>query len=485
MTNVKLEKVEANFAHFEVEFEKDEVERAFKNVFRYYSNNVNIPGFRRGKIPAKVIESRLGAAAIIEVVTDELKEGAYQNAFKESGLRSRRGDIKWDVEGAPARGEAFAIKFSAPVMPNVKLANIDGVEVAFQPLAPDDEMRTRLIEGLRRRHSKFELLGEGEKAEAGCQVEISLQSKISETGEKSPFENDNVLYELGLADNLPGFDENLYGMQAGDSKTFEYTMPDDFVDDRVAGKKLDVTVEIKSAGKIVLPEMNLEFIKEHFNMETQTDFDEYIESAMKYEVENANLARKMELALEQVLAGAEVEITGDMVSPQVDMMVEEQERNLRSSGSSLDEALQRQGRTIKELRDDFEPRARQMIKRELVISKIAADEGIEAGKTELLQRALRLAQRYNLSRKQAEELVKNRHLMVQLFSDIVEEKVMKMLLEKVRFVAADEAGGDETATGDAEAKADDESGEGAQEPQIESGSAENAPTQDNEGENQE
>lgn len=437
MTNVKLEKVEENFAHFEVEFEKDEVERAFKNVFRYYSNNINIPGFRRGKIPAKVIETRLGAAAIIEVVTDELKEGAYQNAFKESGLRPRRGDVKWDISGSPMRGEAFSLKFEAPVLPQVKLPEIDGVEVAFQPQEPDDEMRERLLTSLRQRYASYEPVKEGVPVESGHRVEISLSSVFADTGEKSPFENEKVTYEAGLEDNLPKFDENLYGMKIGETKTFDYDMPEDFVDERVAGKKLSVTVKVMDAGKIELPEVNLDFIKTHFNMETQEAFDEYIDGALKYEVENANLARKMELALEQVLAGTDIEVTPDMLAPQIDSMVEEQERSLRMSGSSLDEILQKQGRTIKELRDDFEPRARQLIRRELVISKMAADNAIEVNNNELLQRAFRLAQRYNLNRKQAEELLKNRHLMVQLYGDIVEEKVMKLLLEKVKFIEED------------------------------------------------
>ncbi len=450
MTNVKLEKVEANFAHFEVDFEKDEVERAYKNVFRYYSNNVNIPGFRRGKIPAKVIESRLGAAVILEVVTEEVKEAAYQNAFKESGLKPRRGDVKWETPGAPMRGEGYKIRFAAPVMPQVNLPNFEGVEVAFQPQEPDAEMREKLVQNLRQRYASYEPVKEGEIVESGQRVEISLSSVFADTGEKSPFENEKVVYELGLADNLPKFDENLFGMKMGETKTFEYEMPEDFVDDRVAGRKLAVTVEVLDAGKLVLPELNLEFIKEHFQMDTQEAFDEYIDGALKYEVENANLARKLELALEQVLAGTDIEITQDMISPQVDSMVEEQERQFRMSGSSLDEALQRQGRTIRELRDDLEPRAQRLIKRELVISKLAMDNSIEVNNNELLQRALRLAQRYNLSRKQAEELLKNKQLMVQLYGDIVEEKVLKLVMEKVKFVE----GGESAASMDAESDFD-------------------------------
>jgi len=448
--SVTLERVEENLAYFTVEMDKDDVEKAFKDVFRYYSRNLKIPGFRKGKVPAKIIENRLGKATILDVVTGDIKETAHKLAFKESELTPRRGDVRWDSVGAIERGAGVTLAFAAPVMPEVSLPEIDGVEIVFTPQLPDEKMKEQMVESLRKKYAAYEELGADETTSSGQRVEISLSSTFVETGEKSPFENKKVVYELGLSENLPGFDENLLGLKLGEKKSFEYEMPEDFVDERIAGKQLAVEATVAKAEKMVLPEINLEFIKENFNLDSEEAFHEYLDNVLKYEVEAANLKRKKELALEQMLAGAEVEITKDMIDPQLDAMVENEEMRLRKAGTSLDELLQKQGRTIKEYRDELEPNVRQMIRRDLVVGRISEVNKIEVKSAEIMQAAMQVAQRYQLKRKQAEELLKNRQFVIQTHANILEDKVLNFLLSKVKFVSEGETG-DEAASRDVSA----------------------------------
>ncbi|MEP0813535.1 MAG: trigger factor [bacterium] len=439
MSNVTLDKVEANYASFAVKFDADEVERNYREVIRYYSKRLNIPGFRRGKIPPKVVESRVGAESLGAIVLDELKESALKLAFDQSGLRPRRGDVKWSREGPAVRGEGAEFHFAAPVLPEVKLPPFEGAEIVFSPTEIDDEMRERLRMQLRRRYASYEPLPEGETVQAGARVRLAIKSKFAETGEQSPFENDSVEYELGLPDNLPGFDEHVYGMKEGESRQFEYIMPEDFVDDRVAGQKLIIDTTLLGAGNIVIPEFTLDFIKENFKFENEQQFEDYLTTVLRYEVEEENRRRKQELAADQVLSGAEVLITEDMINPQVDLMVEEQERMLRRNGLTLDEFLSKQGRTIKELREDFEPQAKKLIKRDLVIAAVAEQYHIAATDREILLEAAHVAQRYNLKRREATALLKNRHFVIQTHARIVERKVLEFLAEKVKFVEQGES----------------------------------------------
>ncbi len=434
MSEVNLVKIEANFAYFDVTISANEVDTIFKDIFKYYSNHLTIPGFRKGKVPPKVIENRIGSQAILEVATDEVKEKAHRDAIKETKLKARGGELRWEEVGEIDRGEPVSLKFAAPIMPDVKLPDISGTELVFTPHMPEPSMKERMLDNLKKRFAVYNDLEESEAVQAGHQVVIAVESVYADTGEKSPFENSEVKYELGLTDNLPGFDDNIYGMKVGESRTFSYTMPEDFVDDRIAEKELKVTATLTKAEKVFLPELNEEFIKEKLGFESEDQLQTYTDNLINYEVASANEARKRELALEQMLAGAEVEISEDMIAPELDHRVEQDELRFRRQGVSLDEILQKQGRTIKEYRDEVEPTVRQEIKKELVIYKIAETNNIRVSDKDMYMAASRLAQRYQLKPNQVRELLKSKEFAVKTYEEIMTNKVLDFLYGQVKFI---------------------------------------------------
>ena len=442
MAQVNLVKVEANIAHFDVALDAKEVDAVFREIFRYYSNHTSIPGFRKGKVPPKIIENRLGVAAILEIATDDIKHKAHEQAITESKLKARRGDVRWEEVGQIVRGESVSLKFAAPVMPDVKLPEIAGTEIVFTPQTQDEKMRERFIAEFLQRFAEHVALGETEEVAVGHKVEIKLTSVFAENGEPTPFESEQIPYELGLPDNLPDFDDNIFGMKVGETKTFSYAMPADFVDDRTAGKELQITVALLKAEKAVLPELTDETIQQRFGFADSEAFDRYVDIRLKYEVQRVNEVRKRELALEQVLAGAELEITDDIVAPELDSRVERQELRLRQSGMSLDEMLQKQGRTIREFREELEPSVRMDIKRELVIARAAEVNGIKVSNNDILQEAARVAKRYGIKGRQFKELLKNRDFVVSTVENIFEAKVYDLLVKQVKFIT--ESGEDVT-----------------------------------------
>lgn len=431
MANVEKLSLADNIAKVRVVVSPDEVNKQYKKIFRELRKNINIPGFRKGKIPPNIIRQRIGNEQITGAVADELKNFVLEQALDELGMTPRHGDTVWHEEAEPVENEAAEFEVSIPVLPEVELPDYRSFELSVPYLDVTDEMRDTFRRRLLRRYTKLEDK-DGPAAEADA-AQVSFTSVDTESEEDSPLAASELEYYIGDEGNFPGWDEQITGMSAGETREFDFTVPEDFSDPRVAGNPHKVSLTVNKVMTRDEPELNEEFVKETLQMESMEQFEEFLDETLSRERDQQYLQMKSETALNSVLDKLEVEISEDMITDELDGLVKDYDRQLRQSGSSLDEYLKDSGKTLPEYRESLKPAAIRKIKTFLTVKAISEQEGIQAQSEDFQRYAMYLMQYEGVPPDQIRELMKNHDFMREATYQILREKVLLHLAEAVPF----------------------------------------------------
>ncbi|MBN2083385.1 trigger factor [bacterium] len=431
MATAQLLSREENIARIKVNVSVEDVNRYFKAVYRELAGQISIPGFRKGKVPANVIRQRVGAATITEAVADELKRFVIDVGLDELNLSPRGGDPRWHTEPDPEEDHASEYEFSLPVLPEVTLPDYKQFELSVPVLAVTAEMKENFKRRLVGRFTK--LTDKDTAAETGDALKVKFTSTDSETGEATPLAMDELFFRIGDEGNFPGWDEQLTGAQAGDHRDFNFTVPADFTDPRVAGKHVAVSLDVLAVHGLDEPELNAEFIKEHLNLDSMEDFDEYVETMLNRERDHQVRQAKSEMVQQRLAEGMQAEITEDMIGVELDGIIKEYDQQLRQHGSSMDKFLEEQGRTLAEYRESLTGSAVQKIKRFLIVKTVAETENIQATTEDFQRYALYLIQYEGIPPEQVQELLKKPEFIRETTFQILREKVMAHLVDSASF----------------------------------------------------
>lgn len=439
MATAELISRQDNIAQVRVTFGADEVQRRFSQVYRELAQSLKIPGFRKGKVPANVIRQRVGAAAIAEAAGDELKRLALDVALDELKL-SPRGEARWQSEPEPEEGQGSSLEFSVPVLPAVTLPDYRGYELTVPVLSITDETKERFRQRLIERFTAYP---EQDGAAAdGSAMLLSFTSKDAESGESMPLAADDLMYRLGAEGNFPGWDEQLSGLAAGGSREFDFTVPADFTDPRVAGRRVTVAASVKSVHAVQPPQLDEAFIKEHLNLDTLAEFEEYVETMLIRERDQHLQQMKSELVMQKLTAELDAEISEDMISNELDGLVKDYDRQLRQHGSSLDQFLSEQQRSLPEYRDSLRDGALQKIKVFLIVKTIAETEQLQATEADFQRYAMYLMQYEGIPPEQMKELMKHQGFLREASYQILREKALAHLADSASFTEESSAESD-------------------------------------------
>lgn len=443
MTNVELVSREDNVARIKITLDAKVVDKGFSAVYRELSSSLRIPGFRKGKIPPNIIRQRVGLDAIQEEVAGNLREEAFEQALRELRLTPRRGRTVWHEQGNAVEGQEFVVELSQPVLPEVILPDLSSasIEVTRPPLtaAMLERFENRLLD-------RFSQVSDVEgPAESGDSLVIGVHSRFSDTGEEAPFGGHEILYTLGKAGNLPGWDEQLAGAAAGEVRDFEYTMPQDYTEASIAGRALKVHVHIDRVARIERPVLDEDFVKSRLQLESMQQYEDYRRAVLERELD-VQLADEIANRCGHLLVeGVEAKITADMVAEELDTMVEEADSMLRHQGASLDEYLRSKGQTIQEYRSGLEEAAIRKLKFHLGIVEYARRHELSVGREEIAAYAQHLMQREGISPDEMREFLKNRNFINEISYNLIRDKVLGELagVIKVTVVEPDTEAGTE------------------------------------------
>lgn len=383
------EKTEKNKGVLTVEVEADKVKNALDIAFKKVIKNVNVPGFRKGKVPRNIFETRFGVESLYNDALDVLLPEAYEEAVRENGIEPvDRPEI--DIEQME-KGKSLIFKATVTVKPEVELGEYKGLEVPEKDFSVKEEDLEQELKNLQERHAELEVIADGEVANGDTAV-IDFEGFLNGIafpggkGEKHSL-------EIGSGSFIPGFEEQIIGMKQGEEKDIVVTFPESYHSEELAGKETTFKIKLHDIKRKKLPELNDEFAKD-VDFETLAELKADIKQKLEEKAEHDQEHYKKDLVIEKATENATVEIPDVMIKNEMERMMKEFEQQLSYQGMNLDLYLQFSGMTKQDLEEQFKPNAFTRVKTNLVLETIANKEQIDATEEEIESELKRLAELY-------------------------------------------------------------------------------------------
>lgn len=404
------------------------IEKGLTQAFNKVKKNLNVPGFRKGKVSRQVFNRMYGEEALYEDALNAVLPEMYEAAVKEAGI-DPVSQPKIDVESMN-KGEDWVITAEVTVKPEVKLGEYKNLTVTKQDLEVTDEDVDARIK--REQEAQAELvIKEDAAAEDGDTVVIDFEGFLN--GE--PFEGgkgDNYSLELGSNSFIPGFEEQLVGKKADEEVEVKVTFPEDYQAEDLAGKEAVFQVKVHEVKAKELPELDDEFAKD---VDDSVESLDELKEKYRKELTEAKAASaeeaKDEEAIRLAVENAEiVELPHVMVHDEVHRSMDEFLNNMQRQGIAPDMYYQLTGSTEEDLHKQFEAEAEVRTKTNLVIEAIADAENIEVTKEDIDAEVKDLVEQYNMPEEQVrrvltEDMLKHDIRMKKAVETITETAVEK------------------------------------------------------------
>ena len=398
MKVTSVEKKEKSTVELTIQVDAEQFEAAVQQAYLKNRGRINVPGFRKGKAPRKIIEGMYGAGVFYEDAINAVYPGAYEEAVKEQNLD----DVGYPkMEVVEAGAEGFTFKALVSVRPEVKLGAYKGItapkdEVKITDKDIDAEMKPYIDRASR-------LVSVKRKAKKGDTAVIDFEGFDKGT----PFEGgkgENYELKLGSGSFVPGFEEQVIGMKAGEEKDIDITFPEDYVPE-LAGKAVVFHVKAVEVKETQAPEVDDEFAKDVSEFETLEAFRKDLADKLTAR-RTAEAQNDFENAvMEQLVENMECEIPDGMVEVQLDRLMDDYAMRLQGQGISMDDYLKMMGMTMPMMRGSAKPTALRQVQMELAMSAVADAENIEISDEEYEAEINRLAEQYKLEAEQVKAAV--------------------------------------------------------------------------------
>jgi trigger factor len=392
--SVKFEKLEGNQGVLTVEVDAEKVGQSLDAAFKKVVQQVNVPGFRKGKMPRALFEQRFGVEALYQDAIDLMLPEAYTNAIEEAGIDPvDRPEI--DVEQIE-KGKAFIFTAKVTVKPEVTLGEYKGLEVEkFDTVVTDEDVEAE-ITTLQERQAELVVKEDG-KAENGDTVVMDFEGFVDDVA----FEGgkaENYSLELGSGQFIPGFEEQLVGLGTGESKDVEVTFPEEYHAADLAGKPAVFKVTVHEIKTKQLPELDDEFAKDvDDEVETLDALKEKIKSRLEHDKKHEEEHYIQNTVVEKATEAASMDLPEVMIDNEVDRMLQEFEQRLQMQGMNLELYFQFSGQNEEALRGQMKEEAEQRVRGSLTLEAVAKAENIEVTEEEVNAELEKMAGMYNMT----------------------------------------------------------------------------------------
>ena len=390
--SLKVENLEHNMAKLTIEVSAEEFEEAIKHAYVKNKNKINIHGFRKGKAPQAMIEKMYGAGIFYEDAANELIPKAYDAEIENCDL-DLVSQPKIDVVQIE-KGKPFIFTAEVAVIPEVTLGAYEGVEVPKTEINVTDEEVDAEVDKEREKNSRTTTV-EDRGVENGDMIKLDFDGSV-----------DGVAFDGGKAENydltvgsgsfIPGFEEQLVGVKAGEEKEVKVTFPEDYHAKDLAGKEAVFKCKVNEIKVKELPEANDEFAQDVSEFDTLAEYKEDLKKKLTERKEAAAKNAKEAAAVEAAVANAEMDIPDAMVDGQVRQMANDFARRIQSQGLTVDQYFQFTGMTAEKLMDQMKPEALKRIKNSLVLEAIAAKENFEIAEEKIEEELKKMSEAYKM-----------------------------------------------------------------------------------------
>ncbi|MDD6351543.1 MAG: trigger factor [Lachnospiraceae bacterium] len=396
--SVQVENLEHNMAKLTVTVDASAFEKALNQAYNREKKQINIPGFRKGKAPRKLIEAEYGKNVFYEGAGNILIQDEYPKAYDESGLEIVS---QPEIEITQMEsGKDFIFTATVAVKPEVKLGKYAGVTVTKIDTTVSDEDVDKEVEAQLNNNARTVTVDREiqDKDTADINFEGFVDGKAFEGGK-----GENYKLEIGSHSFIDTFEDQLIGKKAGDDVEVNVTFPENYQASELAGKPALFKVHVNSVSAKEVPELNDDFAGDQ-GFDTVDDYKADVKKHLEENKENAAKRTKEEEAIAKIVADAEMDIPDAMVKSQEDSMINEMAQNMARQGLSMQQYFQFTGTTMEQLREQVKPDALKRIQNSLVLEAIADAEKLEASDEDVDADIKKTAEQYGMK---FEDLVKN------------------------------------------------------------------------------
>jgi len=424
--SIKVEKTNKN-NELKLSFciEAAKFEEGIQKVYAKSAKYFNIPGFRKGKAPYKMVEKQYGVEMFYEDAFNEVVPEVYEKELTENNIEAvSRPDI--DIEQME-KGKDLIFTAIVQTKPEIKLGKYKGIELKKVEYTVKDEDIDHEIGHMLERNSRL----------------VNIEDRAVEKNDTTviDFEGfvDGIAFDGGKAENhelvigsntfIPGFEDQIIGMKKEEEKDIIVTFPEEYFSKELAGKEATFKVKLHEIKAKELPTLDDEFAKDVSEFDTLDELKASIKEKLEEENKSKAKYETEEEALKVVTDNVEAEIPSGMVETEVDNMVRDIEQKLSYQGLKLDQYLQMMNKTDVDMRKEFEEQAEKSVKTKLVLEAIVKDAKIEASEEDIKAKLEEMAKSYG---SKAEDLEKNENVKNYIAESLKTEKAIEYIVENAK-----------------------------------------------------
>jgi trigger factor len=409
-----------------------EVQRRITEAAGKLGRDLRMPGFRKGKVPAPVVLQRVGREAVLDDAVRAALPRWYVEAIDEAGLKTV-GEPDVELGDLPAEGQPLTFTIEIGVRPTATIGDISKIEVDKREPAVDDAAVDEQVETLRQQLGRLETVEKA--AEDGDFVVIDFKGSIDgEDGERDYFsggEGRDHLLELGSGQFIPGFEEQLTGLSAGEEKVVELTFPEDYGSaPQLAGQPAQFEVTVNEVKAKQLPELDDDFATEAGGFDSVDELREDIATRMREADERKIEAEFREAALDAVVAGATVEIPDSLVEARARELWDQMLHSLSHRGITKDAYLRIAQKDEEELLAEARPDAEQALRREAVLAAVIEAESIEPSDGDVLDALQDSALQQGVAPEKLRKRLEQQGRLDELKEDLAQRQAVELLAER-------------------------------------------------------
>lgn len=425
--SVQVEKLEKNMAKLTIEVSAEELDKAIEKVYQKQKNSINVPGFRKGKVPRAMVEKMYGAAVFYEDAANELIPAAYEKAYDECGediVSSPKIDVVQIEKGKP-----FIFTAEVALKPEVTLGKYKGVKVDKVEVSVTDADVDAEIDRERERNARS----------------ISVSDRAVKDGDQTVIDfegfKDGVAFEGGKGENypltigsgafIPGFEEQLIGKNIGEEVEVNVTFPEQYQAEELAGQPAVFKVTVKEIKEKQLPELDDEFAAEVSEFDTLAEYKEDVKKNLTEKREKDAKNAKEDAVIDAIIEDAKMDIPDAMVETTQRQMVQEFAQNIQMQGLSIEQYFQFTGLTAEAMMEQVKPQAEKRIKSRLVLEAVVKAENIVATGEDFDKEIARMAEMYQMEADKVKESI-GEEGKKQLMEDLAVSKAVEFVVNEAK-----------------------------------------------------
>lgn len=383
-------KIENNVASLEIKVSPEDFGKAMQRAYKKNVKRFNIPGFRKGKVPMKVIELHYGEGVFYEDAFDFVFPDAYRAAIEKNELEPvAQPDI--DIETINKK-DGLVIKAEVAVKPEVTLGEYKGIEVEKREINVTDEDVEKELEKMQNQNARLVTVEDRPVKEGDITI-IDFKGYVDEEAFEGG-EAQNYSLEIGSNQFIPGFEEQLVGAKREKQVKVEVTFPEDYHTEELAGKEAIFEVKVNEIKEKELPVLDDEFAKDVSEFDTLEELKEDIKKNMKEQQEHAIKHEVEDAIIEKIVENAQMIIPDAMIEEEVKRTLNQFDYQLRSQGITLKDYFKYTNIEEKQFKDSLKGDAKKKIEADLTLEKITEEEKVKATDEEMQQELEDMAKQY-------------------------------------------------------------------------------------------